>query len=57
MADTSTPSYKTRPAVGSSRPEATFRVVVFPAPFGPRRANTLEGATEMLTPWTTSMRP
>jgi len=31
------PATSTSPAVGCSRPESIFNVVVFPAPFGPRK--------------------
>ena len=39
------PATRTSPAVGWSRPESIFRVVVLPAPFGPRKPTRSPGAT------------
>src|SRR5512132_2916144 len=43
------PATETRPSVGWSRAESTFRVVVLPAPFGPRKPTRSPAAMEKLT--------
>src|SRR5439155_13154613 len=46
------PSTRTRPASGFRRPTTIFRVVVFPAPFGPIRPNTSADRTSREMPST-----
>ena len=41
----STPPIVAEPDVGAARPSRIFSVVVFPAPFGPRKPVTLPGWT------------
>src|SRR5919197_458268 len=48
------PSTEASPAVGNSRPESIFRVVVLPAPLGPRKPTTSPAATSKETPATAS---
>ena len=45
----STPSIFTNPEVGSDRPARMRIVVVFPAPFGPRKPKISPGATVRLS--------
>jgi hypothetical protein len=51
---TSRPRTRADPLVGSSRVMSILIVVVFPAPFGPRRPNSSPASTEKLTPRTAS---
>src|ERR1043165_3900566 len=44
------------PAVGAVRPRRIFTVVVFPAPFGPRRPKSSPGRTAMSIPSSAVMR-
>ena len=54
---TSVPSSKTRPVRGRKRPEAVFKAVVLPAPFGPMSAATSVARTEIETLRKTVTRP
>src|SRR5436309_15206524 len=51
------PSRRTSPEKQGSVPEITRRVVVFPAPLGPRRATTVPSGTAMLRSWRISTLP
>src|SRR3970282_437630 len=48
-ATTSSPAISTLPELGRTRVQRHLRVVVFPAPLGPRSPTTSPGATEKLT--------
>src|SRR5206468_803923 len=54
---TCSPATCTHPPVAGRRPSITFSVVVLPAPFGPRSANTVPAGTTRFTPCSTSIRP
>jgi len=50
------PATSTSPLVGSTSPASIFRVVVFPAPFGPTTPNTSPGSTSNV-PSSTATNP
>jgi hypothetical protein len=54
---TSTPKTSAVPEVGGRKHEIMRTVVVFPAPFGPRKPTTSPGATSNETPRTASSVP
>ncbi len=54
---TSSPSSRTLPLIGLIRPDAVRKVVVLPAPFGPRSATTPESGTERETSHRTTVSP
>src|SRR5881396_2707887 len=56
-ANTSTPATTADPSSASRRPSRISTVVVFPAPFGPRRPNTSPVSTWKLIPRTASISP
>jgi hypothetical protein len=51
------PPTVTVPEVGFASPSSILSVVVFPAPFGPRKAVTVPGATSKLSESTAATAP
>jgi hypothetical protein len=51
------PATWTQPDFGTSRPPATWTVVLLPAPLVPSSAMTLPRGIWRVMPWSTSMRP
>ena len=50
--NTSKPSIFTTPSVGGMKPVTIRMVVVFPAPFGPRKPTISPASTLKVIPWT-----
>src|SRR3990172_4958461 len=56
-ATVSCPHTETVPALGRNRPTNSLIVVVFPAPLGPKKANSSPGGIVRLNPATATFRP
>src|SRR6059058_4284951 len=53
----SNPPTRTVPVVGKSSPQSILMVVVLPAPFGPRKANSSPFGTARVNSWTATFGP